>query len=92
VRETGFQVDLCRITPGQPDKSELAAILCSRTFACVMIGAGLRKPPEHLLLFEKVLSLVHRLAPHACIAFNTTPADTAEAVRRWVTSHRGAQL
>jgi hypothetical protein len=36
------------------------------------------------LLFEKILNLVHRLAPDAGIAFNSTPADTAEAVRRWV--------
>jgi hypothetical protein len=50
----------------------------------VVIGAGLRVPPERMLLFEKVLNLVHRLAPRASICFNTTPADTAEAVRRWI--------
>jgi hypothetical protein len=33
---------------------------------------------------SKVLNLVHRLAPRASICFNTTPADTAEAVRRWI--------
>jgi len=27
---------------------------------------------------------VHRLAPNARICFNTTPADSAEAVQRWV--------
>jgi hypothetical protein len=45
-------------------------------------GCGL--PPERLLLFEKILNLVHVLAPAARICFNTTPADTAEAVRRWI--------
>ncbi len=49
-----------------------------------MIGAGLREPRERLLLFEKMLNLVHSLAPQARICFNTTPADTAEAVQRWV--------
>jgi len=49
-----------------------------------VIGAGLRQPPERLTLFETVLNLVHALAPSACICFNTTPADTAEAVQRWI--------
>jgi hypothetical protein len=47
------------------------------------MGAGLRAP-THLRLFEKLLNLVHGQAPHAKICFNTTPADTAEAVQRWV--------
>jgi hypothetical protein len=50
----------------------------------VLIGAGLRQPPERLLLFERIVNLIHRLAPKASICFNTTPADTAEAVQRWV--------
>jgi hypothetical protein len=49
-----------------------------------VIGAGLREPSEHLLLFEKILNLVHRLAPNASIAFNTSPVDTADAVERWM--------
>ena len=32
----------------------------------------------------KVLNLVHQLAPDAAICFNSTPADTAEAVQRWI--------
>jgi len=44
----------------------------------------LRLPPERLLLFEKIINLVHRLAPNARICFNTRPADSAEAVQRWV--------
>jgi ketopantoate hydroxymethyltransferase len=49
----------------------------------VLIGAGLRAAPQ-LLLFEKLLNLVHEHAPRAKICFNTTPADSTEAVRRWV--------
>ena len=66
-----------------PDHAAAIAAGGSR-FDCVVIGAGLRAPPERLFLFEKVLNLVHRLAPRASICFNTTPADTAEAVRRWI--------
>jgi alpha-galactosidase/6-phospho-beta-glucosidase family protein len=49
-----------------------------------VIGAGLRVPPERLMLFEKILNHVHRLAPRASICFNTNPADTTEAVQRWL--------
>ena len=51
---------------------------------CVVIGAGLREPAPRLLLFEKIVNLVHIHAPQARICFNTTPADTAEAVQRWI--------
>jgi hypothetical protein len=48
-----------------------------------MIGAGLRAAAQ-LLLFEKLINVVHTQAPNARICFNTTPADTAETVQRWV--------
>ena len=67
------------------ETAEAVATRClkSRSFDCVVIGAGLRASPQ-LLLFEKLVNLVHQHAPGARICFNTTPADTAEAVRRWV--------
>jgi len=34
----------------------------------------------------RILNVVHQLAPGARIAFNTNPADTAEAARRWIGS------
>ena len=45
-----------------------------------MLGAGLRDS-KHLLLFEKIINVIHADAPGAKICFNSTPADTAEAVR-----------
>jgi hypothetical protein len=89
VRELGFDVTLLFIAPGEKAETDVAEALRSKDFGCVVIGAGLREPPEHLLLFEQIVNLVHRLAPHASIAFNTTPADTAEAVLRWMTPRQG---
>lgn len=88
VRELGFEVDARLISPGEAGEAEIEAALRTRRFDCVVIGAGLRDAPEHLLLFERILNLVHRLAPNVPIAFNTTPADTAEAVLRWVPLRR----
>jgi hypothetical protein len=82
VGELGVDVVSCLIAPGAGAAAEIEAALRGRRFACVVIGAGLREPPEHLMLFETVLNLVHRLAPEADIAFNANPGDTVDAVRR----------
>ena len=69
---------------GDTAEAVTAAALRKESFDAVLIGAGLRQPGGRLLLFEKVLNLVHRLAPAARICFNTTPVDSLEAVQRWV--------
>jgi len=84
LRDLGFDVVSCLIDTGETAEAVATAALRSTSFDCVVIGAGLRLPPERLMLFEKIINLVHALAPHARICFNTTPADTAEAVQRWI--------
>jgi len=84
VRGVGYDVTSCLIDLGDTAEAVTAEALKSRTFDCVLIGAGLRQPGERLLLFERIINLIHRLAPTASICFNTTPADSAEAVQRWV--------
>ena len=84
LRHLGYDVESCLIDLGDTAEETTAAALESKRFDCVVIGAGLRLPPERLLLFEKIINLILRLAPQASICFNTTPADTAEAVQRWI--------
>jgi hypothetical protein len=84
LRDAGYEVMPCLIDLGATAEQVTAAALASRRFDCVMIGAGLRDPPDRLLLFEKILNLIHHRAPAASICFNTSPADTVDAVRRWV--------
>lgn len=86
VRAAGFSVTSCLIDFGDTAEAVTANALTSETFDCVLIGAGLRQPGERLLLFEKIINLVHELAPNARICFNTMPADSVDAVRRWVTA------
>ena len=83
IRGLGYFVDSCLVDTGETAEEVTKLHLESRTFDCVLFGAGLRAK-EHLLLFEKLLNLVHERAPLAKICFNTTPADSAEAVQRWV--------
>jgi hypothetical protein len=75
----------CLIDLGDTAEAVTTRALQAGDFDCVLIGAGLRLPGERLVLFEKTLNLVHRLAPRAAVCFNTTPADSLEAVQRWIT-------
>ena len=83
IRVLGYEGESCLVDLGDTAENVLTQQLRKRTFDCVMIGAGLRNP-EFLRLFEKLLNVVHALAPGAKICFNSSPADSAEAVRRWV--------
>jgi hypothetical protein len=86
IRTLGFDVENCLIDLGETAEAVATQALMSRRPDCVVIGAGLREPAPRLLLFEKIINLVHSLAPQARICFNTTPADTADAVRRWISA------
>ncbi|KTD04042.1 hypothetical protein Lgee_0285 [Legionella geestiana] len=81
---SGWQAEDCMITPDDSGLSLLEKQLTSAQYDCVVIGAGIRLPPKGLLLFEKIINLVHQAAPAAAIAFNTRPEDTAEAAARWL--------
>jgi hypothetical protein len=82
--DAGYDVVSCLIDRGDTAEAVIVAALTSNSFDAVLIGAGLRQPGDMLLLFEKVINLVHRLAPRASICFNSTPADSLEAVQRWL--------
>jgi len=84
LRALGYDADSCFIDLGETAEQMTTTALKSKRYDCVVIGAGLREPAGHLMLFEKIINLVHRLAPDASICFNVNPADTAEAVQRWV--------
>jgi hypothetical protein len=82
VRSLGFEIDSCLVDRGATAERVVETALREKTYDCVLFGAGLREPPDLLLLFEAILNLVHRLAPESRIAFNTSPEDTLDAVRR----------
>lgn len=84
LEERGWQADECMITPDEWGCSTLEKQLTSTNYDCVVIGAGMRLPPKGLVMFEKVINLVHKAAPTATIAFNMRPEDTADAAARWL--------
>jgi hypothetical protein len=84
LRALGFDAVICLIDLGGTAEEVTMAALKANSFDCIVIGAGLREPAPQLLLFEKIINLVHAYAPAARICFNTNPADTAEAEQRWI--------
>jgi hypothetical protein len=83
MAERGWQADLCLVQPDETAAIALQRQLAQKTYDCIVIGGGLRIPPKSLLLFEALVNAAHRAAPHASIAFNTSPPDTADAAARW---------
>ena len=81
----GYSVKSLLVDDGKTVETVLTDALTTSRCDCIMIGAGLRVVPPYLLLFEKLINLVHRHAPTSTkLCFNSNPSDTAEAVGRWV--------
>jgi hypothetical protein len=80
----GYSVETCLTDFGETAEAVVRSRLQRRMFDCILIGAGVRANPSNLVLFEKLINVVHRHAPHAKICFNTMPGDTAAAVKRWL--------
>ncbi len=82
--EHGVEADLCLVAPDDDPETAITEALRAREYACVVVGGGIRKHEPLLPLFETVVNLVHRHAPGAAIAFNSTPDDIADAALRWL--------
>jgi hypothetical protein len=88
----GFDFVSCQL-PAEPDDAEVKLRDCvgSGAFEVAMIGAGVRMVPEHSLLFERVVNVLCDLSPGITLCFNTTPEDTADALRRGLQSARAGR-
>jgi hypothetical protein len=87
----GYSVKALYVDGGATAEAVLANALASARYDCIMIGAGLRVVPPYFLLFEKLINVIHSHVPASTkLCFNTNPADTAEAVQRWLRPRAGA--
>jgi hypothetical protein len=84
LRNLGYEVELCLHDLGETAEAVVRDRLRQKQFDCIVIGAGVRTIPKYLILFEKLINVVHERAPRAKLCFNTKPSDTAEAVQRWI--------
>ena len=84
MAERGWQAENCFINPDETAVPTVARRLAKSRYDCVVIGAGVRLPPNRLALFEAVVNAIHRAAPQTPIAFNSRPEDTGAAAARWI--------
>jgi hypothetical protein len=84
INRLGYQGTWCLVDLGETAESVLRERLEANIYDCILVGAGIRTIPAHFLLFERVMNLVHALAPGAKLCFNTNPSDSAEAIQRWI--------
>lgn len=84
LKALGYDAQHCPIDFGQTAEAVVTAELQKHRFDCILIGAGVRAVPSNLILFEKLINVIHEHAPNAKICFNTNPSDTLDALRRWI--------
>ena len=82
--DRGWVVDLCYLRADADAGAAVERQLAEASYDCVVVGGGVRLPPSKLKVFEAVVNAIHRAAPRAAIAFNTTPHDSADAAARWL--------
>lgn len=80
----GYDVHECLVDLGATAEAVVLTALSQHSFDGILIGAGIRALPQHTLLFETIINVVHQHAPAARLCFNSNPNDTVEAVQRWV--------
>ena len=86
--DRGWEGDVCYIRHDATLRATVKRHLASKTYDCIVIGAGVRLPPRRLEFLETVINAVHEAAPGAAIAFNTRPDDSADAAARSLAAKR----
>ena len=84
LKALGYDAQHCLVDFGQTAEAVVTAVLQKHRFDCILIGAGVRDVPSNLILFEKLINVIHGHAPDSKICFNTSPSDTLDALRRWI--------
>ena len=84
LRSLGCDPTVCMTDFGETAPTVVLEQLRQQRFDIVLIGAGVWMVGKHTLLFEQLINLVHEHAPQARLCFNSSPADTAAAVQRWL--------
>lgn len=88
--EVGIDSDLCLVGLDQAAAAQqIVDQLTAHEYGCVVIGGGIRKPPQMLEFFEVVINLVRLHAPESAIALNTNAENSVEAAQRWMAALPG---
>jgi hypothetical protein len=84
MNKAGYDSRICFVEHGETAHETISAALAADSFACIMVGAGVRTDPDEFLLSVSLLNLIHEAAPQAKVCFSTGPTDSLAAVKRWI--------
>lgn len=84
LNSLGFEVHHCIVDLGETAGTRVKEALDKDQFDSIMIGGAVRAFPQHTLLFEEIINLVHQRALTSKLCFNTGPETTVAAVIRSV--------
>jgi hypothetical protein len=82
LRAKGHEAEILYTTSAEKIESELSAAVGKRRYDVLVIGAGLRVLPPMAGQFERLMNAIRVYAPHARLAFNSKPDDSADAALR----------
>lgn len=68
MTDRGWHAEVCYIHPDGKAGQQVERHLASAKYDCIVIGAGVRLPPQRLADFEAIVNAVHKAAPAASIA------------------------
>ena len=80
----GHEVRLVLTKDEQTVEAQVSEALKGKSYDVIVVGAGLRILPPLAAQFELLMNLLHRQAPTAKLAFNSTPDDSDIAALRWL--------
>lgn len=92
MRERGWDAEHLPIRPDEHLHQQVLDHLNSRSYDCIVIGAGVRMTAKHVPAFEVVVNAIRQGAPHTPMAFNSSPDSSGEAAARWLHKTSEARL
>ena len=86
MQDKGWEAEHLPIRADNSLRADISNRLASKSYDCIVIGAGVRMTTKHVAEFEQVIDAVRRGAPHTPIAFNSSPDSSGEAAARCLSS------
>ena len=85
LRDVGVDATFLIVTPEDADSgfTKVRDALGSKSYDGVVIGNGVRTNMALTGWMERIIDVIHSCAPDAKMMFNTMPATSVDAVRRW---------
>ena len=84
MRDRGWEAEHLPIRADDTLRGDILDRLASKSYDCVVIGAGVRMTTKHVAEFEQVIDAVRLGAPQTPLAFNASPDSSGEAAIRWL--------